>query len=132
MREQAKPEAERQVKMRLALEKIAELEGITVSDEELDAEIDRIATENKITKEQVLEVVSGDAIKEDIKVQHALDLVREKAVVTDKAPEAPAEEKKPAAKKRTTTKKTTTKKAAAPAEATEATAEAPTEENKAE
>ncbi len=127
LREQAKPEAERQVKMRLALEKIAELEGIAVSDEELDAEIDRIATENKITKEQVLEVVSADAIKEDIKVQHALDLVREKAVVTDKAPEAeaPAEEKKPAPKKRTTTKKTTKKTEEAPAEAA-------TEENKAE
>ena len=83
MREQARPEAERNVKMRLALEKIASLEGIAISDEEADTEIERIATENKITKEQVLEIVSTDAIKEDLKVQHALDLVREKAVVTD-------------------------------------------------
>ena len=128
MREQARPEAERNVKMRLALEKIAVLEGIAISDEEADAELERIATENKITKEQVLEIVSADAIKEDLKVQHALDLVREKAVVTDKAPESEAkEEKKPAAKKTTTRKKPAAKK-----EATEEKAEAPAEEPKAE
>ena len=131
MREQARPEAERNVKMRLALEKIASLEGIAISDEEADTEIERIATENKITKEQVLEIVSTDAIKEDLKVQHALDLVREKAVVTDKAPEAEAkEEKKPAAKKTTTRKKPAAKKPAE--EKVEEKTEAPAEEPKAE
>ncbi len=129
MREQARPEAERNVKMRLALEKIAVLEGIAISDEEADAEIERIATENKITKEQVLEIVSADAIKEDLKVQHALDLVREKAVVTDKAPEA-KEEKKPVAKKTTTRKKPAAKKPAE--EKVEEKTDAPAEEPKAE
>ncbi len=116
MREQARPEAERQVKMRLALEKIAALEGIAVSDEEVESEIKRIADENHVTVEQVKEIVADDGIREDLKVQHALDLVREKAVVTDKAPEA----EKPAKKKAPAKKKTTAKKAEeAPAEATE-------------
>ncbi len=106
MREQARPEAERQVKMRLALEKIAALEGIAVSDEEVETEIKRIADDNHVTVEQVKEIVADDGIREDLKVQHALDLVREKAVVTDKAPEAEKPEKKKApAKKKTAAKK---------------------------
>ena len=125
MREQARPDAERQVKMRLALEKIAELEGITASDAEVEAEIARIAEANRVTPEQVKEFVGEEAVRGDLKVQQALDLVREKAVVTDKAPET--EEKKPA--KKTTAKKTTAKKTtkkAAPAE--EAAVEAAPEE----
>ena len=125
MREQARPEAEKHVKLRLALEKIVALENIEVSDEELDTEINRIAEENRITVEQVKEIVSAEAIREDIKVQHALDLVREKAVVTDKAPETKTE-KKPAAKK------ATAKKAPAKKTATKAAEEKTEEEPKAE
>ena len=42
-RNQVRPQAESYVKTRLALEKIAELENITVSDEELEAEYARVA-----------------------------------------------------------------------------------------
>ncbi len=121
IREQARPEAERQVKMRLALEKIAALEGVAVSNEEVEAEIKRIADENHVTVEQVKEIVAGDGIREDLKVQHAMELVREKAVVTDKAPEAEKPAKKPAAKKAPAKKKTTAAKKAeeAPAEVAE-------------
>ncbi len=113
MRQQARPQAERQVKTRLALEKIAELENIEVSDEDLNAEIKRIADNNHITEDQVKEIVGAEAVREDVKVERALDLVREKAVLTEKkaeeaaATEAPAAEKKPAKK---TTRKTTKKK----------------------
>jgi trigger factor len=118
LRKQMRPQAERQVKTRLALEKIAELEKIEVTDEELEAEVARIAEDNKITKEQVEEFVGLEAVRGDMKVQKALDLVVSKAVVTDKAPEAEVAEEKPAKKapaKKTTAKKTT-KKAEAEAE----------------
>ncbi|MBR2479457.1 MAG: trigger factor [Clostridia bacterium] len=126
MREQARPEAVRQVKMRLALEKIAALENIAVSDEDVEAEIKRIADENHVTVEQVKEIVAADGVREDLKVQRALELVREKAVVTDKKAKKPAAKKSTSTTKKTTTKKTTAKKAATeetPAEETVAAEE---------
>ena len=105
MRQQARPQAEKQVKVRLALEKIAELEKIEVSDEDLNAEIKRIADSNHITEDQVKEIVGAEAVRDDMKVERALNLVREKAVLTEKKEEkAEAAEKKPA--KKTTRKKT--------------------------
>lgn len=115
LREQARPQAERQVKMRLALEKIAALENIEVSDEEIANEIKRIADENGITVERVKEIVSEDGIKEDIKVMHAMDFVREKAVITEAAKEAKKPAKKSGAKK-STAKKTSTAEPEAKAE----------------
>ena len=100
--------------------------------------------------DKVKESLPVDAISEDMRVKKAMDLVRDKAVVTDAAIEVPAKkpaakktstakkaadgEEKPAAKKRTTTakkttaegeekpaaKKTTAKKAAAPKAETKA------------
>ena len=107
MREQFRPQAERQVKARLALEKIAELEKIEATEEDLNAEYERIAAAYNMPVEQVKESIPTDAITEDMRVKKAMELVREKAVVTDAAPKA--EKKAPA-------KKTTTKKTAAAAD----------------
>ena len=110
MREQFRPQAERQVKARLALEKIAELEKVEVTEEDLNAEYDRIAAAYNMPVDQVKESLPTDAISEDIKVKKTMDLVREKAVVTEEKP------KKAPAKKTTTTRKTTAKKTAAKTE----------------
>lgn len=125
MRQQARPQAEKQVKVRLALEKIAELEKIEVSDEDLNAEIKRIADSNHITEDQVKEIVGAEAVRNDMKVERALNLVREKAVLTEKKEEkAEAAEKKPAKKTtRKTTKKKVEEKAEEKAEETENKAE---------
>lgn len=125
MRQQARPQAEKQVKVRLALEKIAELEKIEVSDEDLNAEIKRIADSNHITEDQVKEIVGAEAVRDDMKVERALNLVREKAVLTEKKEEkAEAAEKKPAKKTtRKTTKKKVEEKAEEKAEETENKAE---------
>lgn len=88
MREQMRPQAEKQVKTRLALEKIAALENITVSDEEIEAEYTRIAEAYNMETEKVKEVVEADGIAADLKVKKAADLVKEKAIVTDVAPKA--------------------------------------------
>ncbi len=103
LREQFRPQAERQVKARLALEKIAELENVEVTEEEINAEYDRAATAYNMPVDQVKASLPAEAIVEDLRVSKTVALVREKAVVTDAAPEA----KKPAAKKTTTAKKTT-------------------------
>lgn len=58
MREQFRPRAERQVKTRLALEKIAELENLTVTDEDTEAEIKKIADMYGLETDKVKEQVS--------------------------------------------------------------------------
>ena len=88
MREQFRPRAERQVKTRLALEKIAELENLTVTDEDTEAEIKKIADMYDLETDKVKEQVSPDMLAEDIKVGKAVDIVKANAVITDKAPEA--------------------------------------------
>ncbi len=82
LREQFRPNAEKQVKLRLALEKIAALESLTVTDEEIDAEYTRIAEAYNMPKEQVEAMVSKDDIKADMLVSNALKFVKDNAVVT--------------------------------------------------
>ena len=84
MRQQLRPQAEKQVKTRLALEKIAELENIAVSEEEVEAEYGRIAEAYGMEIEKVKETVDADSIAADMKVKKAMDLVKEKAVIKTK------------------------------------------------
>ena len=111
LREQMRPQAEQQVKVRLALEKIASLEGLTVTDEELEAEYTNISTAYNVPLEEVKKMILAEDLKADVLVGHAMKLVRENAKIgkakkasakkTAKAEgEAPAEEKKPARKPR--------------------------------
>ena len=86
LRKQMRPDAERQVKTRLALEKIAALENIAVSEEETEAEYARLAEAYGMEADKVREVVAADAIAEDLKVKKAIELVREKAVITEAKP----------------------------------------------
>ncbi len=98
LRKQMRPQAERQVKTRLALEKIVELEGIKPTDEEIAAEYDRIAKAYNMELDKVKEMVDEAAIAEDVAVKKAVDLIKEKAVVTEKAYEEPKAEEAEAPK----------------------------------
>ena len=84
LRAQMRPQAERQVKGRLALEKIAALEGLEATEEDIEAEFKGIAEAYNIEVEQVKASISADAIAADMKVKKALDLVKEKANVITK------------------------------------------------
>ena len=84
LRAQMRPQAERQVKGRLALEKIAALEGLVASEEDIEAEFKGIAEAYNIDVAQVKASISADAIAADMKVKKALDLVKEKANVITK------------------------------------------------
>lgn len=90
LRKQMRPGAEKQVKTRLALERIAEKENLTVTDEEIEAEYGRLAEQFGMEADKVKEAVEREAIEADLKVKAAIELVREKASVTE-TEEAPAE-----------------------------------------
>ena len=112
MRAQLRPGAERQVKVRLALEKIASLETLTVSDEELDTEFQKIADAYNIPVERVKALIDAEDLKADVLVGKALQLVRENAKIS--APKAKKATKKAAKAEgeETPKAKKTTKKAA--------------------
>ena len=84
LREQMRPQAERQVKARLALEKIAALENLEATEEDINAEYEKIASAYGIEIDQVKASIDSDAIAADMKVQKAMELVKEKAVITVK------------------------------------------------
>ena len=84
LREQMRPQAVNQVKGRLILEKIASLENIVPSEEDINAEYEKMAEAYHIELEKVKESIDASAIAEDLKVRKALDLVKEKAVITVK------------------------------------------------
>ncbi len=101
LKKQMRPDAERQVKSRLALEKIAELEGFTASDEEIDEEYGRLAEAYGMEVDKVKEAVGRDGVAEDLKVKKAADFIKEKAKITGKTAKKPAAKKAPAKKAET-------------------------------
>ena len=82
------PQALRQVKIRLALEKIAELEGMDVTEEDLTAEFDKLAENNKMDIAKVKELLAADDLKADMLCQKANDFVLANAVAVAKAEKA--------------------------------------------
>ena len=75
-------QADKQVKIRLALEKIAQLENIEVSDEELNKHYEELAKNYGMEAEQLKTMIPAETVKKDIASQKAIDLVRDTAVVT--------------------------------------------------
>lgn len=116
LRESFRQQAENQVKIRLALEKIAELEGITASEEEIEAEFQNLAAMYKLDVEKVKEMIPAEGQKKDVIARKTMNLIRENVVVVPAA-EAAEEAEKPA--KKTTRKKTTKKAEAAEGEEAE-------------
>ena len=146
LKKQFRPQAEKQVKTRLALEYIAKTEALEATDDEVEEEYKKIAEGYGIDVEKVKESISADAIKSDIVVGKAVLFVRENADVSggkkkttrkstkkaapaaDEAPaaeEAPAadSEVKKAAPKKTTKKSTSSAAATEEAPASDAAAE---------
>lgn len=85
-------QAERQVKTRLALQKVVELEGITVSDKELEEEYAKMAEQYKMEVEKVKAIVSKEALDGDLKISNALEFIKKNAKVKKAAKKKAAEE----------------------------------------
>lgn len=102
-----RPQAESQVKFRLALEKIVELENIKPDEKEIAAEYERLAKDYGVEADKVKNAIPEEELVKDLAVGKAIDFIKENAVITEVEPKT---EEKPAAKK--TAAKKTTKKAA--------------------
>ena len=85
-RAQFKEQADKQVKMRLAMEAIIAKEGITASDEEFEEEVKRIADAYKMEADKVKSIVDAAAVKADLAINKAIDFVKEKANVVTAEP----------------------------------------------
>ena len=93
-RESFREQAEKQVKIRLALAKIVELEKIEASEEEFDAEVKRLADTYQMEEAKIREVIPTEEVKKDLAINKAIDLIKSSAEVTEEAAEeAKAEEK---------------------------------------
>ncbi|MBE6848405.1 MAG: trigger factor [Ruminococcus sp.] len=79
--------AESEVKLRLALEKIADLEKIEISEEELKSSVEELAAANGLTVEQVMRRLPMEDYIMDMRVTKAIELVKENAVAEEAAAE---------------------------------------------
>ncbi|MCM1334970.1 MAG: trigger factor [Bacteroides sp.] len=82
-RESFRAPAEIQVKLRLALEKIAEIEGIEATDEEREQHYQELSEQHKMDIERVKAAVPAETLMVDLKIQKAFDFVKESAEITE-------------------------------------------------
>lgn len=107
MKAQMRSNAEASILSNLAMEAIAAAEGLTITDEELEAEIAKNAQDYGMELEHFREMIDPEGLKEDMLKRRASELV----ISTAQVGEAPKAEEKPAKAKKAAGKKSTTKKA---------------------
>ena len=87
LQEEHRPEAEHRVKTSLILEAVADKEGLTVTNEDLDAEITRLAAEIKISVEEIRRMIQAggqdslDDLRARVLADKTLDFVYRHAVI---------------------------------------------------
>ncbi len=87
LRETYRDRAVSQVEVRLALKKIAELEGIQATDEEVESKYNEMAENYKVDIKRVRAAFSAKEIAGDLDVEKALELVKNAAVAEEKTAE---------------------------------------------
>ena len=92
MRNAFRPAAEKAAKESVTLEKIAEVENIAVTDEEIAAEIESLAKQYDLTVEKVKEMVPAEELTESLKTRKAVQIIVDSAVAV--APKAAEEAEK--------------------------------------
>ena len=89
MRNAFRPAAEKQAKINVTLDKIIEVEGITVSEEEIEAEYAAVAAQYQLEVEKVKTMVPADEITTSLKSRKAIKILVDSAVaVAPKAADA--------------------------------------------
>ena len=94
LKEQFRPQAEKQVKTRLALEYIVKAEGIAATDDEINEEYQKIADAYGIELDKVKESIDAEAIGSDVAVGKAAKFVHDNATITVKGAKKPVTRKK--------------------------------------
>jgi trigger factor len=82
-RENFHEQAERQVKARLALEKIAKLEKFEISEVEIENEYKKIAERYNVSIDKVKSSFDDKYISEDIECNKSIDLIKSTAIITE-------------------------------------------------
>ena len=80
MRNAFRPTAEKQAKINLTLEKIAEVEGVEVTEEDLTAEFEAMAKQYSLDVEKIREMVPAEEVKANLKTRKAVKVITESAV----------------------------------------------------
>ncbi|MBD5116218.1 MAG: trigger factor [Ruminococcaceae bacterium] len=80
-RENFREAATKQIQLRLALEKIAKLENIEAAEEDLEKHYNDLAEEHKMEVEKVKNIISADALSEDVRVEKAFNFVKDNAEI---------------------------------------------------
>lgn len=78
-------QAERQVKVRLALQKVAELESLSVSDKEIEDEYAKMAEQYGMELDKIKQAVNAEALADDLKTNAALKFLTDNAKAKKKA-----------------------------------------------
>ena len=80
MRNAFRPAAEKQAKVNVTLEKIVEVEGITVTEDEINAEIDALAKQYELEADKVKQMVPVAEIEQSLKTRKAVKVIVDNAV----------------------------------------------------
>ena len=91
LRANMRPMAETTVRSNILLSEIVHTENIEVSDEEIDAEIAKLAEQYKMEAEKIKEMVDRAAVKSDLAGRKAVKLITDAAVAVEPKAETPAE-----------------------------------------
>ena len=86
LRNAFRPQAEKQAKITVTLEKIVEVEGITVTDEEIEAEIESMAKQYELEAAKVKEMVPAEELTSSLKTRKAVKIIVDSAVAVEPAP----------------------------------------------
>lgn len=108
MRAQYHDQADKQVKLRLGLEKIAELENIVASEEEIEEEYKKLSEAYNMPDENVRNLVSSTALASDINNRNTMEFLKSNAVISEETVEEEKPAKKAPAKKKAAAKKADT------------------------
>ncbi len=93
MRNAFRPAAEKQAKANVTLAKIVEVEGITVTDEDIDAEFEEMAKQYEMEVDKIKSMVPVEELKTNLETRKAVKAIVDSAVaVAPKAEEAASEE----------------------------------------
>ncbi|MEJ7484193.1 trigger factor [Staphylococcus hominis] len=94
LREQMKDDAEQRVKTNLTLSAIADEENIEVTDEDIDKELEKMSSQFNISVEDIKQTLGNtDIIKNDVRIQKVIDLLRDNAKYVDSAKDDKKEDK---------------------------------------
>ena len=94
LREQMKDDAEQRVKTNLTLSAIADEENIEVTDEDIDKELEKMSSQFNISVEDIKQTLGNtDIIKNDVRIQKVIVLLRDNAKYVDSAKEDKKEDK---------------------------------------